>query len=84
MSLRSAAGVAALLIAQGACFPQPAAAQPARPWMDASLSPDARADLVIKELTLDEKIQLVHGIGWGPLKAGQPVPRTITAVPVKS
>ena len=74
MRLRSAAGVAALLIAQGACFPQPAAAQPARPWMDASLSPDARADLVIKELTLDEKIQLVHGIGWGPLKAGQPVP----------
>ena len=74
MRLRSAAGVAALLIAQGACFPQPAAAQPVRPWMDASLSPDARADLVIKELTLDEKIQLVHGIGWGPLKAGHPVP----------
>jgi beta-glucosidase len=42
--------------------------------MDASLSPDARAGLVIKELTLDEKIQLVHGIGWGPLKPGQPVP----------
>jgi beta-glucosidase len=74
MSLRSAAAVAACLIAQGACFPQPAAAQPARPWMDASLSPDARADLVIKELTLDEKIQLVHGIGWGPLKPGHPVP----------
>ena len=74
MSLRSAAGVATLLIAQGACFPQPAAAQATRPWMDASLSPDARADLVIKELTLDEKIQLVHGIGWGPLKAGHPVP----------
>ena len=34
------------------------------PWSDANLSPDQRADLVIKEMTLDEKIQLVHGLGW--------------------
>jgi len=33
-------------------------------WSDKSLSPDARADLVIKEMTLDEKIQLLHGPGW--------------------
>ncbi len=33
-------------------------------WSDTSLSPDERADLVIKELTLDEKIQLLHGLGW--------------------
>src|SRR5215471_8319598 len=33
------------------------------PWSDTSLSPDARADLVIKELTLDEKISLLHGNG---------------------
>jgi beta-glucosidase len=33
------------------------------PWSDASLSPDVRADLVIKELTLDEKISLMHGQG---------------------
>jgi beta-glucosidase len=37
------------------------------PWSDTSLSPDARADLVIKELTLDEKIQLLHGLGWQTL-----------------
>jgi beta-glucosidase len=42
--------------------------------MNASLSPDLRAEAVMKELTLDEKIQLVHGIGWGPLKAGSPIP----------
>ena len=42
--------------------------------MDTSLSPDQRADLVLKELTLAEKIQLVHGIGWGPLREGDPVP----------
>jgi beta-glucosidase len=37
--------------------------------MDRSLSPDERADLVLKEMTLDEKIGLVHGNGmpgWGP------------------
>ncbi len=44
------------------------------PWADISLSPDQRADLVLKELTLAEKIQLVHGIGWGPLREGDPVP----------
>ncbi len=32
-------------------------------WSDASLSPDSRADLVIKEMTLDEKISLLHGQG---------------------
>ncbi len=33
------------------------------PWMDKSLSPDKRADLVLEQMTLDEKIQLVHGVG---------------------
>jgi beta-glucosidase len=35
-----------------------------RPWMDRNLSPDQRADLVLKEMTLDEKIRLVHGAGF--------------------
>jgi beta-glucosidase len=33
------------------------------PWMNASLSPDQRAEMVLKELTLDEKIGLLHGMG---------------------
>lgn len=37
------------------------------PWSDKSLSADQRADLVVKELTLDEKIQLLHGLGWQAL-----------------
>src|SRR3974377_2093550 len=45
-----------------------------RPWMNASLSPDERADLVVAQMTLDEKIQLVHGTGWGVLRDGDPVP----------
>jgi beta-glucosidase len=31
--------------------------------MNASLSPDERADLVLKEMTLDEKVALLHGVG---------------------
>ncbi len=34
------------------------------PWSDTSLSPDRGLIMVIKELTLDEKIQLLHGLGW--------------------
>lgn len=42
---------------------------PTHPWMNISLSPDERAEMVLKEMTLDEKIDLVHGQGmpgWGP------------------
>jgi beta-glucosidase len=37
--------------------------KPTGPWADTSLSPDQRADLVIKEMTLDEKIAVLHGVG---------------------
>jgi len=36
------------------------AQEPQRPWMNTSLSPDVRADLLIKQMTLDQKIQLLH------------------------
>jgi beta-glucosidase len=42
------------------------------PWSDASLSPDARADMVVKELTLEEKISLLHGQGFSFNAAGGP------------
>ena len=41
----------------------PAADSAPRPWMNTSLSPDERAELVLKQLTLDEKIGLLHGNG---------------------
>jgi beta-glucosidase len=44
------------------------------PWRNKALSPDERADLVIGQMTLDEKIQMVHGMGWGVLRAGDPIP----------
>ena len=45
---------------------QPNGAPPPKhyPWSDTALSPDARADMVIKELTLEEKISLLHGQGF--------------------
>jgi beta-glucosidase len=33
------------------------------PWMNKSLSPDERAEMVLKQMTLDEKIELMHGNG---------------------
>ena len=40
--------------------PQPA---PKGPWMDKNLPPDQRADMVLEQMTLDEKILLAHGAG---------------------
>jgi len=39
------------------------APKPTGPWMNTSLSADERADLVLKEMTLDEKVALLHGVG---------------------
>ena len=43
----------------------------ARPWMNASLTPERRAELLVKAMTLDEKITMMHGAGpclevWTP------------------
>jgi beta-glucosidase len=38
------------------------------PWMNKNLSPGERADMVLQQMTLDEKIDLMHGNGmpgWG-------------------
>lgn len=39
------------------------AQNPERPWMNTTLSPEERADLVLKQMTLDEKLALLHGNG---------------------
>jgi beta-glucosidase len=58
-------------------FAQVAApAKTSLPWMNTSLSADERAALVLKEMTLDEKITLLHGTGhpglgpMSPLSSG--------------
>ena len=40
------------------------------PWLDQSLSPDQRADLLIEQMTLEEKIALVHGTDVWSLHPG--------------
>jgi beta-glucosidase len=55
-------------------FFEPVYAQTATmPWMDPALAPERRAELAVGAMTLDEKLQMVHGSGWGVLKAGAPV-----------
>ena len=46
-----------------------------RPWMNTSLSADQRADLVIQQLTLDEKMRFVHGTGWNGLRKNAAIPK---------
>lgn len=47
-----------------------------RPWNDTTLSPDARAKLLLAQLTQDEKFQLLHSYYAGPDRpANQPFPK---------
>ena len=54
-----------------------------RPWTNKSLSPMRRADLLVKEMTLDEKIAMVHGVSPMPVKgyAGYVPPNLRLGIP---
>jgi len=69
------ASAAVLLTALSAFAQNPASKPDARPWMNPSLPPDQRADLVMKEMTLDEKMNFVHGTGWNGLREGAEIPK---------
>jgi beta-glucosidase len=56
-------GYATTVYAQHRMHGQPVKEDRNHPWMNAKLSPDERAEMVLKEMTLDEKIDLVHGMG---------------------
>ena len=67
LALAALAGTAAL--AAGSVTAQEVA--PARPWMNAKLTPDQRAELLLKQMTNDEKAELLHGpmaMPLGPLR----------------
>jgi len=68
--VRSGIRIPAMLLLCFACMAMLSLAQRPQPkpkttgpWMNSSLSPDERADLVMKEMTVDEKIALLHGVG---------------------
>ena len=63
-----------LLFATAAANAQTSSPRAVHAWDDKTLSPDRRADLVLSAMSLDEKLQMVHGTGWGVLKQGTPVP----------
>ena len=64
-----AVGAALAAVAARADPPAPA---PAGPWMNTRLSPDQRAGLLLRAMTLDEEIVLVHGSSGIPLLPGVP------------
>ncbi len=43
------------------------------PWLNTNLSADERASMVLKEMTLDEKISLLHGTGMEGLSPMSPL-----------
>ena len=61
------ASLAAAPTAVSASAPRAAAAPrvaAARPWMNTRLGPEQRAGLLVAQMTLDEKIAMVHGAGF--------------------
>jgi len=75
-TLRAASATALLLaLCVGATHAQntPQAPGP-KPWQDRTLSPDQRASLLDKELTLDERLGLLHGPMAIPFFPGMKLP----------
>ncbi len=74
-TLRPAAGLATLVIILLPAYAQRGSgpSTPSAPWMNSSLSPDERAALVVKEMTLDEKVSLLHGTGMAGLSPMSPL-----------
>jgi len=71
-ALKNFIGISAILLYAALSIAQTSNNQN-RPWMNTSLSPDERASLVIKEMTLDEKISLLHGTGLKELSPLSPL-----------
>jgi beta-glucosidase len=61
------------VIVLGIAAPSSAQNAKSHPWSNTSLSPDERASMVVKEMTLDEKITLLHGTGMAGLSPMSPL-----------
>jgi len=68
-----ALGIAILSFALLSASAQTGSEHRTAPWMNSSLSPDERAALVLKEMTLDEKVSLLHGTGMVGLSPMSPL-----------
>ena len=70
---RVSLGIATFSLALLPAFAQTGSVHKPAPWMNSHLSPDERAALVVKEMTLDEKISLLHGTGMASLGPVSPL-----------
>jgi beta-glucosidase len=69
LALASLAGPAEASSSPGTATAVPLSASADRPWTNTALPPEQRARLLVARMTLDEKIAMVHGIGY-PLQSG--------------
>ena len=72
-SLRSYFSTLTLLFLSLAVSPSRAQSGGNHPWSNSSLSPDERASMVVKEMTIDEKINMLHGTGMQGLSPMSPL-----------
>src|SRR5437588_2085934 len=70
---RVSLGIATFSLALLPAFAQTSSEHKPAPWMNSRLPPDERATLVVKEMTLDEKISLLHGTGMASLGPVSPL-----------
>ena len=72
-SLRSFFSILTLLFLSLAMSTSLAQSGGNHPWSNSSLSPDERASMVVKEMTIDEKINMLHGTGMQGLSPMSPL-----------
>ena len=73
-----------MLICTASGAAQPGAAAGDRPWLNPSLSPDARAKAAVEAMTLDEKLRLVFGYSDQALTEVSKVPDDIVSPELKT
>lgn len=74
IALAALAGTAMALTMTSALLAQDSAPTVARPWMNTSLSADKRADLLLAQMTVEEKMALLHGPMAMPFGPKFPMP----------
>ncbi|MEX2195043.1 MAG: glycoside hydrolase family 3 C-terminal domain-containing protein [Thermoleophilaceae bacterium] len=81
MSVRGTTALIVLAVALVATAPAAAAPCGAHPWCDSSVGPDARAELLLEAMTLDEKLGLMGGDDLAGVLTGDPANGTSLGVP---
>ena len=78
-ALLAATALATVTLGGASALPLPSGAATAtagsRPWMNTQLTPDQRADLLVKAMTLDEKVAMLHGPMAMPFGPTMPMPK---------